>query len=117
MRSSLLKITAAHHTDQEKYQRQMASLKRELTSAIASSKNADDQANSQIEDSKPHFATHQSLITRELTLAKKNLYALHMERDRITAQVSDLTVERDRLVLDIAGWDTDCDRLERNGPG
>ena len=41
LKSSLLKLNSARHADQVKHRRQMASLKKELTSAIASSLNAD----------------------------------------------------------------------------
>ena len=60
----------------------MASLKKELTSAIASSKNADDQAKPQIANVKSYFAARQSAITQALTRAKKDLYILQVERDR-----------------------------------
>ena len=89
----------------------MASLTKELASAIASSKNADDQARSQIEDAQSQFATRQSAITQELTLAKKDLYTLQIERDRLTVQVSNLTAERDRLSLDNSDRDVDRDQL------
>ena len=48
-----------------------------------------------------------------MTRAKKDLYILQVERDRLTDQVSDLAVERDWLALDLAGRDADRDRLER----
>uniref|UniRef100_M4BX72 Uncharacterized protein n=1 Tax=Hyaloperonospora arabidopsidis (strain Emoy2) TaxID=559515 RepID=M4BX72_HYAAE len=48
MKSTLLKLNATRHADKEKHQRQMELLKKELTSAIASSKNAVGQAKSQI---------------------------------------------------------------------
>ena len=90
----------------------MALLQKELTSAIASSKSVDDQAKSQIADVKSEFAARQSAITQELTHAKKDLYTLQIERDRLTVQVSDLAVERDQLVLDLADRDADRIRLE-----
>ena len=80
---------------------------------IASSKSADDRAKSQIADVKSDFAARQSAIAQNFIRAKKDLYTLQVERDRLTAQVSDLAVERDRLVLDLAGRDTDRDRLKR----
>ena len=113
MKSALLKLNTARNSDQEKHQRQMASLQKDLTSAIASSKSADVQAKSQIADMNSDSSSRQSTITQMLTRAKKDLYTLQVERDRLAAQVPDFAVERDRLVLDIAGRDMDHDRLER----
>ena len=62
LKSSLLKLDAARHADQDKHRRQMTSLKKELTSAIASSKNADNQAKYQMADVKFEFAARQSAI-------------------------------------------------------
>ena len=74
LNSSLLKLDAARHADQDKHRRQMTSLKKELTSAIASSKNADNQAKSHIANVKSEFAARQSASTQELTRTKKDLY-------------------------------------------
>ena len=113
MKSALLKLNTARNSDQEKHQRQMASLQKDLTSAIASSKSADVQAKSQIADMNSDGSSRQSTITQMLTRAKKDLYTLQVERDRLAAQVPDFVVERGRLVLDIASRDMDHDRLER----
>ena len=53
LKSSLLKLKAARHAEQGKHWRQLAILQTELESAIASSKDADNQAKLQIENVKP----------------------------------------------------------------
>ena len=89
----------------------MASLRKELISAIASSKNADDQERSRIEDAKCQFSTLRSATTHEFTLARKYLYTFQIERNRLTAQVYVPIVEHDRIKLDKDDRDADRDRL------
>ena len=63
----------------------------ELESAIASSKDADDQAKLQIENAKTRFAARQSAIMRELAMAQRNLGTIKTELDLFAVQISDLT--------------------------
>ena len=111
LKSSFLKLKAARHVEQEKHRRQLAIIQNELEPAIASSKDADDQAKFQIENAKTRFAARQSLIMRELAMAQRNLGIIKIERDSFVAQISDLTTQRDRLNLDLADRDANRGRL------